>query len=180
MNVTVFCGSAAGNQSLYMEEAKRLGSFLAKEGHTLIYGGARVGTMGALAKAVKENGGQVIGILPRFLAEREIAMEGLDQLIMTSDMDDRKKKMIELGDAYIALPGGPGTLEEIAQVYSWVRVGLETAPCILYAENDYWDPLRELFVTMIREGFLKEEDTAQLHFVSSFEELQEVLNVTKA
>ncbi|WP_042201723.1 TIGR00730 family Rossman fold protein [Paenibacillus camerounensis] len=154
-SIAVFCGSSEGAQSIYKESAAKLGHELAKRHITLIYGGANVGLMGIVADAVLEHGGSVIGVLPQFLQNREIAHMGLTELIMVESMHERKAKMAELADGFIALPGGPGTLEEYFEIFTWGQLGLHQKPCGLLNINQYFDPLIAMFDTMERERFMQ-------------------------
>ncbi|MBB3110634.1 hypothetical protein FHS18_002701 [Paenibacillus phyllosphaerae] len=154
-SIAVFCGSNVGVSPLYKESATRLGQELAERRITLIYGGANVGLMGAVADAVLEHGGKVIGVLPFFLQQREIAHTGLTELIMVDSMHERKAKMAELADGFIALPGGPGTMEEYFEIFTWGQLGLHTKPCGLLNINGYFDPLVSMFDVMQREQFMQ-------------------------
>lgn len=156
-SIAVFCGSSNGASNIYIETAKKFGKELAKRGITLIYGGASVGVMGAIANAVLNEGGHVIGIMPRFLEEREISHKRLSELIVVDSMHERKAKMAELADGFVALPGGPGTLEEFFEIYTWAQLGLHQKPCGLLNINHYFDPLVELFNHMAEEQFLDEK-----------------------
>lgn len=155
-SIAVFCGSSAGVDPAYTEGAKRLGEELAKRGITLIYGGACVGIMGAVADAVLASGGKAIGVMPRFLSDREIAHQGLTELITVETMHERKQKMISLADGFIALPGGPGTMEEFFEAVTWSQIGLHQKPCGLLNLNGYFDGLLEFFQHMVRQQFMKE------------------------
>ena len=130
MNIAVYCGSASGNRPSFTEGAKALGSWIAQNGHTLVYGGSRTGLMGATADAVLAGGGKVIGVIPDVKLIQERRHPGLTECIETKDMAERKQKMIELADAYVALPGGPGTLDEISEVICLARLGIENKACI--------------------------------------------------
>ncbi|MCY9659964.1 TIGR00730 family Rossman fold protein [Paenibacillus chondroitinus] len=154
-SIAVFCGSSEGSSSIYKENAVKLGHELAKRGITLIYGGANVGLMGAVADAVLEQGGQVIGVLPHFLQNREIAHKGLTELIMVNSMHERKAKMADMAEGFIALPGGPGTLEEYFEIFTWAQLGLHNKPCGLLNINQYFDPLVSMFDNMEREQFMQ-------------------------
>ncbi|MHA7964246.1 LOG family protein [Paenibacillus sp. CAU 1782] len=154
-SIAVFCGSSEGVSPVYKENAIALGTELGKRGLTLIYGGANVGLMGAVADAVLGAGGKVIGVLPHFLQHREIAHQGLTELILVESMHERKSKMAELADAFIALPGGPGTLEEYFEIFTWGQLGLHTKPSGLLNVNHYFDSLIAMFDTIEREGFMQ-------------------------
>ncbi|GMG76808.1 TIGR00730 family Rossman fold protein [Priestia megaterium] len=155
--IAVFCGSSNGASNLYIEGAKALGRELAKRNISLVYGGASVGLMGAVADAVLEAGGHVIGVMPTFLEEREISHKNLSELIVVGSMHERKAKMAELVDGFITLPGGPGTLEEFFEIFTWAQLGLHQKPCGLLNINDYYTPLISLFNHMTEEQFLQEK-----------------------
>ncbi|MEW9503070.1 TIGR00730 family Rossman fold protein [Jeotgalibacillus marinus] len=155
--LAVFCGSSNGASDVYLEGAKKLGKELVKRDIALVYGGASVGIMGAVANSVLENGGQVIGIMPSFLEKRELFHKNLTELIIVDSMHERKAKMAELVDGFIALPGGPGTLEEFFEIFTWAQLGLHQKPCGLLNINHYYDPLIELFNHMSKEQFLHEK-----------------------
>ncbi|WP_075981779.1 LOG family protein [Bacillus massilinigeriensis] len=156
-SVAVFCGSSPGNNPIYMKEARRLGEILAAEGITLVYGGSTVGCMGAVADGVLENGGCVIGVIPKSLQDVEIAHHHLTELHIVKDMHERKAMMAEHADAFIALPGGAGTMEEWFEVYTWAQLGYHEKPCALLSINHYYEPLYSLFDHMINQGFLRKE-----------------------
>ncbi|USK31241.1 TIGR00730 family Rossman fold protein (plasmid) [Bacillus sp. CMF21] len=156
-SVAVFCGSSNGKSSIYVEEAAKLGEELAKRNIGLVYGGASVGVMGALANSVLQNGGHVTGVMPRFLEEREISHKKLSELIVVDSMHERKAKMTELADGFIMLPGGPGTLEEFFEIFTWAQLGLHQKPCGFLNINQYFKPLISLFDHMTTEGFLQDK-----------------------
>jgi len=153
----VFCGSSAGSQPAYLDSARRVGATLARAGIALVYGGASVGTMGAVADAALEAGGHVIGIIPRALAHKEIAHYGLPDLRVVGSMHERKALMAELSDAFIALPGGMGTLEELCEMLTWGQLGLHAKPCGLLNVLDYYSPLAAFFDHAVEHGFLRAE-----------------------
>jgi hypothetical protein len=153
--IAVFCGSGEGASPVYRACAAELGHLLAERQITLIYGGAKVGLMGAVADAVLERGGRVIGVLPYFLQSREIAHTGLTELILVNSMHERKAKMADLADGFIALPGGPGTMEEFFEIFTWALLGLHAKPCGFLNVNHYYDPLAALFDRMLQEGFMQ-------------------------
>lgn len=154
-SVTVFCGSSSGYDGTYQKAAERLGRALAEQSIRLIYGGAKVGLMGAVAGAVLEAGGEVVGVLPRFLRSKEIAHEGLTELILVESMHERKTKMHQLSEGVIALPGGFGTLEELFEMLTWAQLGLHKNPIGLLNVNGYYDALIVLIQSMADKGFLK-------------------------
>ena len=122
VNIIVYCGASEGHNGIYKEGAIQLGQWIAEQNHTLIFGGGNAGLMGAIANSVIQHGGKTIGVMPTFLQQRELAHNGLDELIIVNSMSERKEKILSLGDVCIALPGGPGTLEEISEVVSWSRM----------------------------------------------------------
>ncbi|HEY9260221.1 TIGR00730 family Rossman fold protein [Chitinophaga sp.] len=160
--IVVFCGSSAGHDPVYMEQATLLGAALAKKNLTLVYGGAKVGLMGAVADGTLNAGGSVIGVLPHFLQQKELAHEGLTELILVDTMHERKTKMNELCDGVIALPGGFGTMEELFEMLTWGQLGLHKKPIGLLNVNGFYDALVELSKTMTSHGFLKAENRDML------------------
>lgn len=156
-SIAVFCGSSDGASPVYKESALALGHELAARNLTLIYGGASVGLMGAVADGVLERGGKVVGILPHFLHSREIAHSSLTELIVVDSMHERKLRMSELADGFIALPGGPGTLEEYFEIFTWAQLGLHQKPCGLLNINHYYDSLITHFDIMTGEQFMHDK-----------------------
>jgi uncharacterized protein (TIGR00730 family) len=153
--ICVFCGSASGRAPTYTAAARELGQLLAKRGIGLVYGGGNVGLMGELADAVLDAGGRAIGVIPQQLVDREIAHGGLTELHVVENLHQRKALMAELADAFLTLPGGVGTMEELFEVWSWGRLGLHSKPCGLLNVNGYFDSLRTLTDQMVTEGFLE-------------------------
>lgn len=160
--ITVFCGSSFGTDAIYTEQATLLGETLAKENIELVYGGANVGLMGAVADGVLNNGGKAIGVLPNFLRSKEIAHLGLTELILVESMHERKTKMNDLCDGVIALPGGFGTLEELFEMITWAQLGLHKKPIAILNINGFYDSLIELTKTMVEKGLLKEVNQKML------------------
>lgn len=156
-SLAVFCRSRNGASDVYIEGAKKLGEELAKRKITLIYGGSSVGIMGAVADSVLEAGGQAIGIMPSFLDVKERSHKTLSDLIIVESMHERKEKMSDLADGFMALPGGPGTLEEFFEIFTWAQIGLHRKPLGLLNINHYYDPLIALFHHMADEQFMDEE-----------------------
>jgi uncharacterized protein (TIGR00730 family) len=150
-SVCVFCASAEGADRTFMEGAARLGEALARDGVRLVYGGGGVGLMGACARAAHAAGGQVLGIMPTFLRSREMALDEVETLFVTS-MHERKSIMFEQSDAFAVLPGGVGTLEEVIELLSWRRLGLHEKPIVFLNSNDYWTPLFRLFGHTVEQG----------------------------
>ncbi|MEM8382235.1 TIGR00730 family Rossman fold protein [Morganella morganii] len=155
--IAVYCGSAAGASEIYRLEAVKFARILVEQGITLVYGGASVGIMGTVADTVLREGGKAIGMIPALLEGREIAHKNLTELHRVSTMHERKSKMIELADGFVALPGGFGTLEEFAEVFTWSQIGLHQKPVGLMNINNYYDPLLSLISKMTDEQFMQEK-----------------------
>lgn len=156
-SICVFCGSSSGKDPAYAEAARFLGDTLARRGVTLVYGGGNVGLMGIVADAALEAGGEVIGVMPKALVEREISHSSLTKLHVVGSMHERKALMSELSDGFIALPGGNGTLEEFFEVLTWAQLGEHRKPCGLLNVSAYYDPLLNILDHMVDQGFLSEK-----------------------
>ena len=175
MNITVYLGANKGIDSSFTMAVRELGEWIGKNGNTLIYGGSRTGLMGEIAESVLMAGGRVIGVEPQFFVEAELQYDEITELIVTKDMTERKTKMIELGDAFIAFPGGTGTLEEITEIMSKVSLKQLDAPCILYNLNGYYDGLKALLFHMIEMGLSTEERQKQIYFVENLADIKAIL-----
>jgi len=165
--VAVYCGSADGNDPVYLAEARALGKAIAAAGLGLVYGGASVGLMGAVADAALAGGAEVIGVLPDVLAGKEIAHTGLTRLELVSTMHERKARMAELADAFLILPGGYGTLEELLEMVTWAQLRLHNKPVILINTAGYWDRLLAFLDTAVAAGFLKPKNRELLRVAAS-------------
>lgn len=176
MKITVYLGANEGNDPSLKKAVQELGTWIGESGHALIYGGSRCGLMGEIAESVLRAGGEVTGVEPQFFVDGELQHEGLTRLIVTKDMTERKTKMIELGDAFIAFPGGTGTLEEIAEVMSKVSLKHLDAPCILYNLDGYYDGLKKLLDRMIEKGLSSEERQRGICFAADLDEIKAILN----
>lgn len=154
-SVCVYCGSGAGTDPAYVDAAEQFGRTLAENGVRLIYGGGKVGLMGAVSRAAIDAGGAVTGIIPEFLVAREHARTSGNGLIVTHDMHERKRKMFEMADAFVALPGGVGTLEEIVEQITWAQLGRHKKPVLLASVRGFWDPLCALFEHMKSLEFIR-------------------------
>jgi uncharacterized protein (TIGR00730 family) len=155
--ICVFCGSNSGLNPVFLETAEKVGLFLAENNIELVYGGGRVGLMGKIADTVMANSGKVIGIIPRSLAEKEVAHSGLTELHIVNSMHERKALMAELSDGFIALPGGFGTFEELCEIITWAQLGIHKKPCGFLNINGFYNSLIELFDTATRENFIRTE-----------------------
>jgi uncharacterized protein (TIGR00730 family) len=160
--IAVFCGSSMGNDEIFKTITNVLGQALVKRNIELVYGGAKVGIMGAIADSVLTAGGKVTGVLPTFLLTKELAHEGLTELILVNTMHERKSKMNELCDGVLALPGGFGTLEELFEMLTWGQLGLHKKPIALLNINGFYDSLNLLTQTMVEYGFLKSSNRDML------------------
>jgi hypothetical protein len=161
--VAVYCGSANGNNPAFLAEATALGVAIAAAGLGLVYGGASVGLMGAVADAALAAGAEVIGVLPKVLSASEIAHAGLTRLELVPTMHERKARMAELANAFLILPGGYGTLDEMMEAVTWAQLGLHAKPCILINTAGYWDGLLRFLDSTVAAGFLKQKNRDLLH-----------------
>ena len=173
--VCVFCGSSPGGDPVYLEAARRLGRTLARRGLGLVYGGGSVGLMGAVADAVLAEGGEVVGVIPRALQLRELAHGGLTTLHVVGSMHERKARMAALSDAFVALPGGIGTVEELVEVFTWTQLGLHDKPCAILNVNGYYDQLIGFLDHAVAERFLRREHRDLLVVADRPSELVELL-----
>jgi uncharacterized protein (TIGR00730 family) len=153
--ICVYCGSGPGTDPAFVEAATAFGAILAKNGIGLVYGGGAVGIMGAVAISVLDHGGEVIGIIPEFLMSRERALRGTHNLIVTKDLHERKRKMFEMADAFVALPGGVGTLEELVEQLTWVQLGRHKKPVMVANVKGFWQPLCALLDHMKKLEFIR-------------------------
>ena len=160
--ICVYCGSNTGGDPAYAAQAKALGTRLAAENLTLVYGGGNVGLMGIVADAVLANGGDVIGVIPQQLVDWEVAHRGVTRLEVVDSMHTRKARMFELSDGFVALPGGFGTLDEMFEMLTWRQLGLGKKPCAFLDVNGFWQPLMAMLDSMVRERFLHAEQRNDL------------------
>ena len=173
--ICVFAGSSPGRRPEYVEAAQQLGEELCARGYDLVYGGGRVGLMGAVADSVLHNGGQVIGVIPEGLAEKEVAHQGLTDLRVVTSMHERKALMAELSTAFIALPGGLGTLEELFEVLTWAQLGIHAKPGGLVNVGGYFNGLLEFIAHAVEERFLTQEHQSMILVDSNIEALLDAL-----
>lgn len=173
--IAVYCGSVDGNDELYRQAALGLSDYLVEQKLELVYGGGQFGLMGLIAKRVLEQGGQVFGIIPDFLVKREGTLDNLTELETVDNMSTRKQRMLDLSDGCIALPGGPGTLEEIIEAFSWARIGKNDNPCVFYNVGGYYDPMEKMFDDMTEKGFITKVDRDKLLFSDSLDEIFEFM-----
>jgi uncharacterized protein (TIGR00730 family) len=161
-SVCVFCGSSAGNRPDYLATARETGALLARRQLTIVYGGGRVGLMGALADAALAEGGRVIGVMPQMLVDQEVGHAGLSELHVVATLSERKVRMNEIADAFLALPGGIGTMDELFEAWTWTQLSLQRKPCALLNQGGYYDALIGFIDHAVGEGFLKPRHRAAL------------------
>lgn len=175
MNVAIYCGSQTGKKAIYTEKAIELGEKLAKAKIGIVYGGSNVGLMGAVADAALAQNGKVIGIMPEHLQKREIAHLHLTEIHFVESMHVRKKKMVDFSNAFIALPGGCGTLDEYFEVFTWAQIELHHNPVILYNIDGFYDALIQHFEKMMEEGFIRKEQRRILQVATTAEDILTIL-----
>lgn len=169
-SLCIYCGSAAGNNPAYIEAATQAGTRIARAGLTLVYGGGRVGLMGAAADAALAAGGKVVGVMPADLVSQEIAHTGLTELRVVNSMHERKWAMAELADGFLCLPGGAGTFEEIFEQWTWALLGFHSKPCGFVNVAGYYEPLRAAIANMVESGFLRAEYGEMLIWAADIDE----------
>ena len=175
-SLCVFCGSSPGLEPAYASAARQFGSLIAQRGITLVYGGGDVGLMGQVANGALGSGGKVIGVMPRHLIEKEVAHRNLTELIAVSSMHERKMKMAELSDGFVALPGGIGTLEEIFEAITWTQLGLQQKPCALLNTAGFYTKLLSFLEFVVEQRFVKDEHYKSLLVESDGEKLLDRLS----
>jgi uncharacterized protein (TIGR00730 family) len=170
-SVCVFCGARFGTDPAGREVATRLGELLAREGIAMVYGGGGVGLMGLVANAALKAGGRVVGVIPRFLLQREAGHPALSETVVVETMHERKLQMFERSDAFVVLPGGIGTLEELFEVLSWRTLGLHTKPIVIVDQGGYWQPLAALLRGVVEGGFAERTHLDHVAFVSDLKDV---------
>ena len=178
MNITVYCGALSGANPEYEKKARELGAWMAENGHTLVYGAGDAGMMGAVSDGVIENGGSAIGVTPNFFIKAEVTRKDLTEVIVSEGMSDRRVTMMELGDAFIALPGGTGTLDELSETAALKRIGKlgETdKPIMIYNIDGFYDKLMEFFDVILENDFFRQVDRENIIEVKNIDEIAEVI-----
>lgn len=170
-SICVFCGSRLGSKPIYRETAQSVGQLIAQQQLRLVYGGGNIGLMGVVADAVLEYGGEVVGVIPGHLQEKEVGHAGLTELHVVSTMHERKALMANLSDAFIALPGGFGTFEEFCEILTWAQLDLHRKPCGLLNVDGFYDPLLTLFDRAVDDGFLRPEYRSMVLTATDADEL---------
>lgn len=173
MRLCVYCGSRVGRLPVYRETAAAFGRQLAGSGISIVFGGGHIGLMGIVADAALDAGGEVIGVIPKALEDRELAHGALTELHVVGSMHERKALMAELSDGFVALPGGAGTLDEMFEQWTWAQLGIHRKPCGFLNVSSYFDPLRAMTERMVAEGFLSNRDAALVRFSSEASDLLE-------
>ncbi|MGA6137233.1 TIGR00730 family Rossman fold protein [Acinetobacter dispersus] len=170
-SICVFCGSSLGNDPIYQQMAQATGQEIAAQGKTLVYGGGRSGLMGVVADSALQAGGRVIGVIPNALVDRELAHTGLTELHIVNNMHERKTKMAELSDAFVALPGGAGTLEEIFEQWTWNQLGIHQKPCAFLNVDGFYDDLIKMLHASVERGFSQERFVDRLIVAEQIKEI---------
>ena len=177
--IAVFCGSSEGNDKVILEQSKQLGKTFVDKNITLVYGGSKIGIMGAVAKEVIDGGGKTIGVIPKFLQTKEIVNKQLTELIVTENMHDRKVIMYDKSDAFVIIPGGFGTMDEFFEITTWGQLGLHTKPIGILNSNGYYDALINQCKVMVAKGFLKPENLEAVVVDHRIDGLLEKMNTYK-
>ena len=171
MNIAVYCGSNPESAEIFMDSARELGTWIGQSGNALVYGGSSIGLMGAVSHATLQAGGEVYGVEPAFFIEAGVAQHDLTELIVVETMTERRLKMIELADVFVALPGGVGTLEEISEIMSRIRLKMSPAPCFFLNQNGFYDGIIHLLDQMVQANFLDTQTQGEFLFPRSVDEL---------
>ena len=174
-SIAVFCASTSGSNSIYMDTARDLGRLIAECNYGLVYGGATVGTMGALADAALAAGGEVMGVIPDVIMDLEIGHKGLTELHIVRTMHERKALMASRADAFVALPGGYGTLDEFIEIVTWAQLRIHSKPCVLVNVSGYYDGLLQFFDTAVAQGFIKPENRGLVQVARDASEALEIV-----
>lgn len=179
MNIVVYCGSNPGNNPKYAEAAVKLGTWIGESGNSLVYGGSSVGLMGLISRTVLDHGGEVYGVEPQFFIDAGVDQHDLTELYVVDTMNERKAKMIELGDIFVAMPGGVGTLEEISEIMSRIRLHMSAGPCFCLNIDGFYEPLAQLIENMHEHDFIENWDKDAYQFPGTADELIESLAAWK-
>jgi uncharacterized protein (TIGR00730 family) len=174
-SICVFCGSSSGHDPLYTKAAAELGKAIAQRGLRLVYGGGSVGLMGVLANAVLSHGGEVVGVIPQFLYDKEVGLDTVTELRIVASMHERKQQMAELSQAFVALPGGIGTMEELFEIFTWAQLALIKKPVAVLNIRNFFDSMIELLDHMVKEGFLKTEHRQSLITSTEIDDLFDLI-----
>lgn len=179
MNICVYCGSSNGNNKGILEQSQKFGRLLAERGHNLIYGGSSLGIMGIIADSVMLHQGEVIGVIPENLFRKEVAHQGITRLITVKDMHQRKSHMAELADAFVAFPGGFGTMEELFEIITWNQIGILNKPVTIMNLDGFYDPLIDMINRSVETGFIKQKNSQIVQIAETLEQCLEFCEVNK-
>ncbi len=174
-SITVYCSSSDNLSNEYYQDAEKISKLISSLKINIVYGGAKVGIMGIIAKTAKESKNKVTGVIPNFLSKKEIIFENIDELKIVDNMSERKKLLFELGDAFLALPGGTGTLEEIVEVVSWRVMGIHNKPIIFFNKNNFWDNIFKQFKIFEDEKFSNKNLQNSFHIIDTVDQLKNIL-----
>lgn len=172
MNIAVYLGAKSGNKAIYAEKVKELGTFIAQNGHTLVYGGSNVGLMGILSDAVKDNGGKLIGVGVKVKKIIDAKRSDLDVYLETDNVQVRKKMMMDMSDMFVTIPGSLGTLDEVTDIMATLKLKIVSKPCFIYNINGFYNPLIAMLDNMCNEEFLSKSEIENVHFISSLDEMK--------
>lgn len=176
-SICVYCGSSQNVDDAYKQAAIDFGKIMAEQGISLVYGGGRVGLMGLIADTILENGGEVIGVIPKYLSQKEVAHTNLTTLHIVDSMHTRKQKMVDESDAFVVLPGGIGTLDETCEIITWRQLGIHDKPICIANVNNYWTPFNDMVKHIIKSGFMREGD---IHTFSIVDNVKNILPALKS
>ena len=174
--IAIFCGSKKGNKNIYNSQSKKIAKILCENSYPIIYGGGRTGLMGAISNTIKKSKGKIIGIFPNFLNTQQLAQEGLYKFYTVKTLSNRKKIMISRSDAFLILPGGFGTLDELLEVLTLKQLGLSNKPIIIFNIYGLWNPLKRLFLFLKKEGFVNHKDIKHVFWANSTDEILNFLD----
>ena len=174
--VAIFCGSQKGNKNIYNSQSRKIAEILCKNSHPIVYGGGRTGLMGTISNTIKKSKGKITGIFPNFLNIQKLAQEGLYKFYIVKTLSNRKKIMISRSDAFLILPGGFGTLDELLEVLTLKQLGLSNKPIIIFNIYGFWDPLKKFFLFMKKEGFVNHKDIKHVFWANSTDEILNFLD----
>ena len=174
--IAIFCGSQKGNKTIYRSQSKKIAKILSKESYPIIYGGGRTGLMGTISDTIKKSKGKIIGIFPKFLNFQKLAQGGLYKFYTVKTLSNRKKIMINKSDVFLILPGGFGTLDELLEILTIKQLGLSNKPIIIFNIDGFWDPLKNLFLYLKKEGFINHKDIKYVFWANSTDEILNFLD----
>ena len=170
--IALFFGSRTGNNEIYKKKTLEFSNWILENKYPIVYGGSSIGLMGILADNIIKHNGDIIGVMPKQLADKELSHKGVKNFYITKDMHERKKKIFDLADAFVALPGGAGTMDEIVEMITWSQIGIHNKPCAFYKINSYYDTLKSFLDHMTEEGFMFKEERDKILITDSLKEIK--------